>query len=84
MNTKCIIVYETENAICELMISVVEKKPVHSITQMPSKSSLALIEALKAKHNGNIEAVWDELDRVCVEVLGYPLSQKYREAKIDL
>jgi hypothetical protein len=84
MNTQCTIIYETQNAICELMISITGKEPVHSITKMPSKSALALVDVLKAKHNGNMEAVWNELDRVCVEVLGYPLSQKYREAKIDL
>ena len=57
-------------------------EPVHVISDMPSNEALALAKALRIKHNGNMEAVWAELDKLAVEVMGYPLSQKYRNAKL--
>jgi len=56
----------------------------YQITQMPNDRALALVRALKAKHCGNMDAVWAELDRLAIKLLGYPLSQKYKGAKIDL
>jgi|GEM_PF-6245482 len=83
MNAKQYIRYETPDVICEMTLSVAVKDSAHTITQMPSGEALALANALRIKYSGNMDAVWAELDRLALEVMGYPLSQKFKGAKID-
>lgn len=83
MNTIYQVIYETPEAIFELMLSVTAKDSAHAITQMPSEGALALAKALRIKHNGDMDAVWAELDQLAIKLLGYPLSQKYKGAKFD-
>ena len=78
------IVFETPEATYELTLAVTAKDDVHVINKMPSSQALALVKALKTKHNGDMDAVWAELDKVAVDLLGYPLSQKFKGAKLDL
>ena len=82
MSVRYQITHETPEAIYELILSVKAKDSEHIITQMPSGDALALAKALKIKNNGNMNAVWSELDKLSTEILGYPLSPKYREANI--
>ena len=75
--------YETPEVVCELTLSVTIKEPTYIIAQMPSNEAIALVKALKIKHNGNMNKVWVELDQLAIEILGYPISPKFKNAKID-